>query len=69
MLWKYVADQSHVLTPYQLPINEDLTYVEEPVQVIDHRVQQLRNKTIPLVKILLRNHTVEEATWELEQQM
>ena len=69
MLRKYVADPSHILTPYQLPIREDLTYVEEPVQVLDHRVQQLRNKTIPLVKVLWRNHTVEEATWESEQQM
>ena len=62
MLPKYVADPSHILMPYPLPIREDLTYVEEPVQVIDHRVQQLRNKTIPLVKVLWRNHTVEEAT-------
>ena len=69
MLRKYVADPSHILTPYQIPIHEDLTYVEEPVQVLDHRVQQLRNKTISFVKVLWRNHTVEEATWESEQQM
>ena len=52
MLRKYVADPFHILTPYQLPIREDLTYIEEPVQVLDQRVQQLRNKTIPLVKVL-----------------
>ena len=69
MLRKYVADPSHILTPYQLPIREDLTYIEEPVQLLDQRVQQLRNKTIPLVKVLGRNHTVEETTWESEQQM
>ena len=69
MLRKYVADPSHVLTPYQLPIREDLTYIEEPVLVLDQRVQQLHNKTIPLVKVLWRNHTVEETTWESEQQM
>ena len=62
MLRKYVADLSHILTPYELPIREDLTYIEEPVQVLDHRVQQLCNKTIPLVKVLWRNHAVEEAT-------
>ena len=46
MLWKYVADPSHILTPYQLPIREDLTYIGEPAQVLDQRVQQLRNKAI-----------------------
>ena len=69
MLRKYVANPSHILTPNQLPFREDLTYIEEPVQVLDQRVQQLRNKTIPLVKILWRNHTIEKATWESEQQM
>ena len=36
---------------------------------LDKRVKELRNKKIPLVKILWRNQFVEEATWELEDKM
>ena len=69
MLHKYVPDPSHVLTEQPVEIQENLTYEEEPVQILDRREQVLRNKTIPLVKILWRSHSIEEATWELEAQM
>ena len=69
MLRKYIPDPSHVLTEQPVEIQENLTYEEEPVQILDRREQVLRNKTIPLVKVLWRSHTVEEATWEHEEQM
>ena len=52
-----------------MEIQENLTYEEEPVQILDRQEQVLLNKTIPLVKVLWRSHTVEEATWEHEEQM
>ena len=69
MLRKYIPDPSHVLTEQPVEIQENLTYEEELVQILDRREQVLRNKTIPLVKVLWRSHTVEEATWEHEEQM
>ena len=39
------------------------------MQILDRREQVLRNKTIPLVKVLWRSHKVEEATWEPKAQM
>ena len=39
------------------------------MQILDRREQVLRNKTIPLVKVLWRSHTVEEATWEYKEMM
>ena len=69
MLRKYIPDLSHVLTEQPVEIQENLTYKEEPVQILDHREQVLCNKTIPLVKVLWRSHMVEEATWEPEAQM
>ncbi|KAA0056690.1 cysteine proteinase COT44-like [Cucumis melo var. makuwa] len=48
---------------------EGLSYVEEPVQILDRKEQVLRNKTIPLIKVLWRHHGAEEATWEPEYQM
>ena len=52
-----------------MEIQENLTYEEEPVQILDRREQVLRNKTISLVKVLWRSHSIEEATWETEAQM
>ena len=69
MLRKYIPDPSHVLTEQPVEIQENLTYEEEPMQILDRQDQVLRNKTIPLVKVLWRSHTVEEATWELKEQM
>ena len=50
-------------------LSDNLNYIEEPVQILDRREQTLRNKSIPLVKVLWRSHTVEEATWESEETM
>ncbi|KAB2629775.1 S ribonuclease [Pyrus ussuriensis x Pyrus communis] len=69
MLRHYVADPSHVIPPQPLEINPDLTYDEEPVTIIDWKEKVLRNKTVKLVKVLWRNHSVEEATWETEGRM
>ncbi|KAL0537247.1 hypothetical protein IC582_026222 [Cucumis melo] len=69
MLRKYVSDPSHVVDYEPLEIDENLSYVEQPVEVLAREVKTLRNKQIPLVKVLWRNHRVEEATWEREEDM
>ena len=69
MLRKYVSDLSHVLVSEPIEVREDLTYQEQPVQILDRKDKALRNKVIPLVKVLWRNHKVEEATWEREDEM
>ena len=69
MLRHYVSDPSHVIPPQPLEINPDLTYEEEPVMILDWKDKVLRNKTIRMVKVLWRNHSVEEATWETEDRM
>ncbi|KAL0560205.1 hypothetical protein IC582_000605 [Cucumis melo] len=69
MLRKYVPDPSHVVDYEPLEIDENLSYAEQPVEVLAREVKTLRNKEIPLVKVLWRNHRVEEATWEREDDM
>ncbi|CAN6576505.1 unnamed protein product [Malus baccata var. baccata] len=69
MLRHYVSDPLHVIPPQPLEINPDLTYDEEPVTILDWKDKVLRNKTVSLVKVLWRNHSVEEATWETEDRM
>ena len=61
MLHKYIPDPSHVLIEQPMEIQKNLKHEEEPVKILHRREQVLRNKTIPLVKVLWRSHTVEEA--------
>ncbi|KAL4025985.1 hypothetical protein IC575_014391 [Cucumis melo] len=69
MLRKYVPDPSHVVDYEPLEIDENLSYTEQLVEVLAREVKMLRNRKIPLVKVLWRNHRVEEATWEREDDM
>ena len=69
MLRKYIADPSHVLEEQPISLQNDLSYEEEPVQILDRKEQVLRSKSFQLVKVLWRSHQVEEATWEPEEQM
>ncbi|TYK26028.1 pol protein [Cucumis melo var. makuwa] len=69
MLRKYVPDPSHVVDYEPLEIDENLSYTEQPVEVLARVVKMLRNREIPLVKVLWWNHRVEEATWEREDDM
>lgn len=63
VLRKYIPYLTHVLEVQPIQLKGDLSY-EESVQILDEKEQVLRNKTIPLVKVLWRNHGVEESTWE-----
>ncbi|KAL0540140.1 hypothetical protein IC582_024370 [Cucumis melo] len=69
MLRKYVPHPSHVVDYEPLEIDENLSYTEQPVEVLAREVKMLRNREIPLVKVSWRNHRVEEATWEREDDM
>ncbi|GFS41553.1 hypothetical protein Acr_00g0075070 [Actinidia rufa] len=69
MLRKYVHDPAHVIHHYPLDMREDLSYVETPIEIVDRRDQVLRNKVIPLVRVVWRNHSYEESTWEREDEI
>ena len=61
MLRRYRSDPSHVFSLETIELRPDLTYEEEPVEILAREVKELRNKRIPLVKVLWRNHKTEEA--------
>ena len=69
MLRKYHTDARHVIEYEQVDLQPDLTYIEQPVRIMDQKEQVLRNKMVKLVRILWRNQNVEESTWELEDTM
>ena len=69
MLKRCNPDSNQVIEYEPIEIQSDMSYVEKPVQILDRQDKVLRNKCVPLVKILWRNPKVEEATWELESDM
>ncbi|XP_074293506.1 uncharacterized protein LOC141620568 [Silene latifolia] len=69
LLRKYIPDPSHIINLPPVRVRDDLTYEEKPIQILDHKEKALRNKVIPLVKVLWSHHDDIEATWETEQEM
>jgi hypothetical protein len=61
-LQKYVHDPSQVISFKPLHIQENLTCEEMPIEIVDRKEQQLRTKTISLIKVSWRNHDIEEAS-------
>ena len=56
MLKMCVRGPSHVLQHDSLEIQEDATYVEKPVKIIETKEQELRTRTIRWAKVLWENH-------------
>ena len=69
MLRRYRSDPSHGVSSETIEFRPDLTYEDEPIEILAQEVKELRNKRIPLVKVLWRNHKTEEATWDSEEVM
>ena len=69
MLLRYRSDPSHVVSLETIELRPNLTYEEEPVEILARKGKELQNKRLPLVKVLWRNHKTEEATWESEEFM
>lgn len=60
---------TNVLDIPKIQINAQMSYEEISRQILDCQNKQLRNKTIPLVKVLWDQQWIEEATWKQESKM
>ncbi|EOX99952.1 Uncharacterized protein TCM_009026 [Theobroma cacao] len=69
MLRKYNPDPSHVIRYETIQLQDDLTYEEQPIAILDRQVKKLRLKEVALVKVLWQDHTSKEVTWEAEEEM
>ena len=65
----YISDPNHIISYEPLQLKENLTYIEEPVKILERMDQMLRNKTIPFVKVLWKHHQLADAPWEPEHVM
>ncbi|XP_062075128.1 uncharacterized protein LOC133779151 [Humulus lupulus] len=66
MLCKYVSDPSYILSYEAFDMQPDISYEEKPIRILDEKGKTIRSKTIRLVKVLWKNGSTEDATWELE---
>ncbi|KAL4383820.1 hypothetical protein GQ457_15G019280 [Hibiscus cannabinus] len=69
MLRKYRSDPSHVMPVEEIELNPDLSYHEEPIEILASDSKVLCGRTIELVKVKWRHRGVEEATWERKDDM
>ena len=69
MLRKFIGDIDTIVPLEKVTIEENLTYEEVPIEILDRQVKRVRNKDIAPVKVLWLNQKVESATWEAEEDM
>ena len=69
ILRKYRSDSTYILKEQPVKLKENLSYEEAPIVILAREQKILRNKVIPLVEVLWKNHSQEEANWEREDDM
>ncbi|WRX12115.1 Reverse transcriptase/retrotransposon-derived protein [Theobroma cacao] len=50
-------------------LQDDLTYEEQSVAILDKQVKKLCSKEVASVKVLWQNHTSDKLTWEADEEM
>nr|GEY18138.1 putative reverse transcriptase domain-containing protein [Tanacetum cinerariifolium] len=66
---KCLSDESLVIPMKELQLDEKLNFVEEPVEIMDREVKQLKRSYIPIVKVRWNSKRGSEFTWEREDQI
>ena len=61
----YVPDKSHVLDPEPLDLDENLSYEENSIEILDSKVRSTRRKYIKMVKVIWFNQRTQEASRKL----
>ncbi|GJT18963.1 putative reverse transcriptase domain-containing protein [Tanacetum coccineum] len=67
-LKKCLSDESLVILLEELRVDDKLHFVEEPVEVMDREVKQLKRSRIPIIKVRWNSKRGPEFTWEREDQ-
>ncbi|GKC56836.1 hypothetical protein Tco_1084434 [Tanacetum coccineum] len=65
---KYLAEPDVQVPLDEIEIDENLRFVEEPIEIVDRDVKKLKRRIIPLVKVRWNSRQGAEYTWEREGQ-
>ncbi|XP_069145951.1 uncharacterized protein [Solanum lycopersicum] len=69
MLKRYHGDGNYIIRSDLVLLDENLSYEEEPVAILDREVRKLRSREIASIKVQWKNRPVEEPTWEKKADM
>ncbi|GKD80097.1 hypothetical protein Tco_1342718 [Tanacetum coccineum] len=67
-LKKCLSDESLMIPLEELRVDDKLHFVEEPVEVMDREIKQLKRSRIPIIKVRWKSKRGPEFTWEHEDQ-
>ncbi|GJV38275.1 hypothetical protein Tco_1410752 [Tanacetum coccineum] len=68
-LKKCLSDESLIIPMKELQLNDKLNFVEEPVEIMDREVKQLKRSRISIVKVRWNSKIEPEFTWECEDEI
>ncbi|GKD71141.1 hypothetical protein Tco_1325231 [Tanacetum coccineum] len=68
-LKKCLSNESLVIPMKELQLDNKLNFVEEPVEIMDREVKQLKQSRIPIIKVRWNSKRGPEFTWECEDQI
>ncbi|GKC03826.1 putative reverse transcriptase domain-containing protein [Tanacetum coccineum] len=68
-LKKCLSDESLVIPMKELRLDDKLNFVEEPVEIMDREVKQLKQSRIPTVKVRWNSKRGPKFMWEREDQI
>nr|GEV74534.1 putative reverse transcriptase domain, ribonuclease H-like domain, aspartic peptidase domain protein [Tanacetum cinerariifolium] len=63
-LKKCLADENLLIPLEEIQLDDKLHFIEEPVEIIDREVKQLKQSRIPIVKVRWNSRRGPEYTWE-----
>nr|GEW57024.1 putative reverse transcriptase domain-containing protein [Tanacetum cinerariifolium] len=68
MLKKCLSDESLVIPLDEIHVDDKLHFVEEPMEIMDHEIKQMKRSLIPIIKVIWNSKRGPEFTWEREDQ-
>ncbi|KAD6454501.1 hypothetical protein E3N88_09207 [Mikania micrantha] len=68
-LKKSLSDETLVIPLEEIQIDDQLYFIEEPVEIMDREVKQLKQTRIPIVNVCWNSRRGPEFTWECKDQM
>ncbi|GJR30305.1 hypothetical protein Tco_1106537 [Tanacetum coccineum] len=68
-LKKCLSNESLVLPMKELRLDDKLNFLEEPVEIMDREIKQLKQSCIPIVKVRWNSKRGPEFKWEREDQI
>ncbi|GJS00488.1 hypothetical protein Tco_0316996 [Tanacetum coccineum] len=68
-LKKCLSDESLVIPLDEIQVDDKLHFIEEPVEIMDRKIKQLKKSCIPIIELRWNSRRGPEFTWEREDQL